>query len=187
LVEKELLKLYFSYHINILSNVDVFDKILDSKNLIIDADRRGNKIVFAGNGASAAIASHASLDFKKQAKIRTLCFNEPSFITAYSNDYGYENWLMKAIEHYCNKGDIAVLISSSGKSKNIVNAARYAKKINMKVITFSGFSEYNPLKQLGDINFWVDCKAYNVIENVHQIWLMGICDLIIGKLEYSVG
>jgi D-sedoheptulose 7-phosphate isomerase len=66
---------------------------------------------------------------------------------------------------------------------NSINAARNG---NFKaVITLSGFDKDNPLRQLGDINLWVDSKAYNFIENIHQVWLLAIVDLIIGSREYS--
>ena len=80
---------------------------------------------------------------------------------------------------------MAILISSSGSSKNILNAADVAKDLNINVITFSGFSKDNPLRKKGDVNFWLDSKAYNVVENTHLIWLLMVCDLIIGDAEYS--
>tara|TARA_B100002003_G_C13883989_1_gene431357 strand:+ start:524 stop:694 length:171 start_codon:yes stop_codon:yes gene_type:complete len=55
----------------------------------------------------------------------------------------------------------------------------------MRVITFTGFKPDNFLKQKGELNFWVNSKAYNIVENTHQIWLLLICDLLIGKAEYS--
>jgi len=55
----------------------------------------------------------------------------------------------------------------------------------MTVITFTGFKSDNPLNQNGHLNFWLDSKAYNIIENTHQIWLLMVCDLIIGEVEYS--
>ena len=67
----------------------------------------------------------------------------------------------------------------------MVNAAKRAKKLNMGVITFSGFNSDNPLRQLGDINFWVDSRAYNIVEMTHHIWLLAIVDYIIGHIEYS--
>jgi D-sedoheptulose 7-phosphate isomerase len=94
--------------------------------------------------------------------------------------------MSKAIEMYGDSGDIAILVSSSGNSKNVIKAAGVARDMNIKVVTFSGFLIDNPLKQCGDINFWVDSKAYNIIENIHMIWLTAICDSIIGKAEYSV-
>ena len=59
------------------------------------------------------------------------------------------------------------------------------KKKKILLYTFTGFSRSNPLKKMGDINLWADSKAYNIIENIHQIWLLSIVDKIIGKTEYS--
>ena len=56
----------------------------------------------------------------------------------------------------------------------------------MHITTFTGFSKDTELFNLADISLWVDSKAYNIIEGIHQIWLLSICDLIIGKTEYSV-
>ena len=67
----------------------------------------------------------------------------------------------------------------------MLNGVKKAREKNLnKVITFSGNSEDNKLRKLGDINFWVDSKAYNHIENTHQILLLSLVDLIIGKSEY---
>ena len=68
----------------------------------------------------------------------------------------------------------------------MIKAAGIARAMDIKVVTFSGFLSDNPLKQCGDINLWVDSKAYNIIENMHMVWLTAICDSIIGKAEYSV-
>ena len=186
MIEDKFLNGYFRKYVGVLSDDKVFEKLYQMKKLLLEAKNSGNKVIFAGNGASASIASHAALDFTKQAKIPSICFNEAAFITAFANDFGYEYWVQKAVEHHSKSGDVAVLISSSGKSPNIVNAARFSKENNLKVVTYSGFENNNPLKQYGDINFWIDSKAYNIIENIHQIWLMTVCDLIIGKSEYSV-
>ena len=147
---------------------------------------RGSKIMLAGNGASAAIASHFALDFTKQAKVRSVSFNNPSLITAYGNDYGYENWVMKALEHHGREGDAVMLISSSGRSPNVVKAAEQAKDMGIPVVTLTGFEPDNPLRNRGDINFWVDNRSYNIVESVHAFWLAATCDLIIGKNKYVV-
>ena len=68
----------------------------------------------------------------------------------------------------------------------MIKAAGIARAMDIKVVTFSGFLSDNPLKQCGDINLWVVSKAYNIIENMHMVWLTAICDSIIGKAEYSV-
>lgn len=177
---------YYEKYKKAIFGVDVTEELIQTKQLFLAANKSGNQLVFAGNGASASIASHAALDFTKQGKVKSMSFNDDALITAFANDYGYENWVGKAIEHYCTAGDVAVLISSSGTSKNIVNAAQTAKLQGLKVVTFSGFKASNPLKQIGDVNFWVESEAYNIIESTHQIWLLTVVDMIIGKAEYSV-
>ena len=68
----------------------------------------------------------------------------------------------------------------------MLNGVKAARKGNFSsVVTLSGFTHDNPLNQLGDVNLWVDSKAYNFVENIHQIWLLTIVDLVIGKREYS--
>ena len=177
---------YFNECKNFISNQEVIQSCKEAKKMILKTADTEGKLMFAGNGASASIANHASLDFTKQAKIKSVNFNESALITAFSNDFGYENWLQKAIEYYGDDKDTLILISSSGRSSNVINAAKYANNNNINVITFTGFDSNNPLSMLGDLNFWLDSKSYNIIEGIHQIWLMSICDLIIGKKEYSV-
>ena len=168
-----------------LIETDVSGELIRMKEMLLEVKERGNKVIVVGNGGSAAIAGHIAVDFTKQAGIRTVNFNEPNLITCFANDYGYEKWVSKAIEFYGDKGDIAILISTSGSSLNMLNAAKTAKELNMQVVTFTGFDEENPLKQSGNLNLWVNSRAYNVVENTHQIWLLLVCDLIIGKAEYS--
>ena len=127
------------------------------------------------------MASHFSVDMTKIGQIRTVNFNESDLITCFANDYGYENWVSKAINFYFDKGDIVVLISSSGESQNMINAAKLAKRKKLKLITFTGFSSSNRLKKLGDLNFWVDSKIYNHVENIHQFWLLMLSDLAAKK------
>jgi D-sedoheptulose 7-phosphate isomerase len=184
--EKKFLVDYFDECKKFLNQPDIADKIIEAKKVILATKESGGQLIFAGNGASASIANHASLDFTKQGKVRSVNFNESAFITAFSNDYGYENWIEKALGFYAAAGDTLILVSCSGTSPNVVNAARYANDNDINVITFTGFDSENPLKLQGDISFWLDCRAYNIIEGVHQLWLLAICDLIIGKSEYSV-
>ena len=168
-----------------LLQTDTSETMIAMKKLLLKTRDSGNKVLIVGNGGSAAMASHVSVDLTKQAGIRTVNFNEADLITCFANDYGYENWVTKSIEFYGDEGDVAILISSSGKSKNMINAAAQANKMGIHVITLTGFKQDNPLKKLGELNFWLDSRAYNIIENTHQIWLLMVCDLIIGKIEYS--
>ena len=142
--------------------------------------------MLAGNGASASIASHAAVDFTKQAKVRALAFNDHNLITAFSNDFGYENWVSEAIKAYGGPEDAVVLISSSGSSPNVLNAATTARKQGLKVVTFSGFEVDNQLNNQGDISFWLNSKNYNIIEAVHGIWVFTVVDLICGAASDRV-
>ena len=131
-----------------------------------------------GNGGSAAMASHVSVDLVKMCKIRAINFNEADLLTCFSNDYGYENWVQKALSFYADKGDLLICISSSGESKNIINGAKFAKKIGCKVVTLTGFNKKNRVRKIGYVNLWADSKNYNIIEMTHHTWLLSIVDII---------
>jgi D-sedoheptulose 7-phosphate isomerase len=166
----DIYKLLASENANALENFS---------NEISSIRKSGNKVIFAGNGGSASIASHAAVDLTKAGKLRAINFNEANLITCFANDYGYENWLSEAIKAYADSGDLVVLISSSGQSKNILNGAITARALGLKIVTFSGFLEENPLRKLGDLNFYVQSSSYNYVEMTHYIWLLSAIDFAI--------
>ncbi|MCG3770563.1 MAG: Phosphoheptose isomerase [Nitrosomonadaceae bacterium] len=86
---------------------------------------------------------------------------------------------MKALESYADKGDVAILLSSSGKSLNIVNGAHQARQMGLAIVTLSGFDADNPLRKIGDVNLWAESRAYNVVEMTHHIWLLAIVDYLV--------
>lgn len=147
--------------------------------LVLKTTNFKKKVIVVGNGGSAAMASHVTVDFTKAAHIRAVNFNEADLLTCFANDYGYENWVARAFEFYADEGDLAILISSSGKSPNIINGAMKAKEMNLNLVTLSGFRGDNPLRNMGDVNLWVESSAYNIIEMTHHIWLLAIIDYII--------
>ena len=155
------------------------DLLLEAAKLIKDVKQKSGKIIVIGNGGSAAIASHLSIDLTKAVNIRAINFNEASLLTCFSNDYGYENWVEMALESYADSCDMVILISSSGSSKNIINGANKALSMKLPLITFSGFSSDNLLRKLGDINFWVDSSTYNIVESIHQMWMLSVVDYLI--------
>ena len=152
-------------------------KLKNLYEITINIKKNNNKILIFGNGGSAAIASHFSVDMTKIGKIRTVNFNESDLITCFSNDYGYENWVKKCIEFYSDDGDLIILISSSGESKNMINAAKFCNKKKLKLVTFTGFKKSNKLKKYGNLNFWTKSSIYNHIENIHQYWLLLLTDI----------
>jgi len=167
-------------------NKELIEKLIQVRNLLLDVCNNKKKILIFGNGGSASIASHFSVDLTKNARLRCLNFNEADLVTCFANDYGFEHWVEKAIDFYGDEGDLLIVISSSGHSENMLNGVKAARNGNFhSVVTLSGFAQDNPLNQLGDINLWLDSNAYNFVENIHQIWLLMIVDLVIGKREYS--
>ena len=185
-MEDKFLKDYFSKLKSLINfDEDTIQKLLNAKRILLSAKKDNKKGIIFGNGGSAAIASHFSVDITKNAKVRCVNFNESDLLTCFSNDFGYEHWVEKSIDYYADEGDVIILISASGESKNMINAVKAASKKKIKnIITFTGNSKDNSLSKLGKINFWVDSKAYNHIENVHQVLLLSLVDLIIGKSEY---
>ena len=94
--------------------------------------------------------------------------------------------MSEAIKAYSKNSDAIVLTSVSGESPSIVNAAITAKSLGLKVVTFTGRDSDNTLKSHGDINFWVDSHAYNIVECIHMIWVTTVIDAIVGNAVYEV-
>jgi D-sedoheptulose 7-phosphate isomerase len=119
-----------------------------------------------GNGGSAAIASHICTDLIKSGH-SAFTLTDPAVLTCFSNDYSYAEAYEAQLERHWNQTGTLIAISSSGKSDNILNAARYAKKARWNVITLSGFKDDNPLRSIGDVNYWVPSTNYGVVEIAH--------------------
>ncbi|WP_237182486.1 D-sedoheptulose-7-phosphate isomerase [Roseomonas marmotae] len=177
---------YFDLYRSALATENINEKLVAFHDLCLQVRERKGKLMFAGNGASASIASHGAVDFTKQGRVRAMDFNEPNLITCLSNDFGFENFMAKAVEFYADDGDVLVLISVSGKSPNAVAAAEYARSRGLKVVSFTGSASDNPLRGLSDIDFWLGSRAYNVVEGMHNIWLTTVVDMLVGKAEYAV-
>jgi D-sedoheptulose 7-phosphate isomerase len=182
----EWIQAYLEPYRELIFSPEVIARLPVFASMLKQTKERGGRVFFAGNGASASIASHLANDMTKQGGIPSLTFHDPAFITAFSNDYGYDLWLAKALEHHMAAEDMVVLISSSGKSPNILRAAETARGRGVPVAAFTGFARDNPLNALADVHFWVDSRAYNHVECVHMIWLTAAVDILIGKAEYSV-
>ena len=179
-------KMAFHLHAkNFLNNLDRAKAVLDFDQLnrfiklISSAKEQGSKVLFFGNGGSAAVASHLSVDLMRSLNIRGLNFNEADLITCFSNDFGYGEWVAKTIKLHADHGDVVVLVSSSGESLNIINAAKIANDMGLDLVTFSGFDKNNRLRKLGSINFWVDSTNYNVVEMTHHIWLLAMVEALL--------
>lgn len=157
-------------------------KISKLKKKIDKVKKLKSKVILVGNGGSAATCSHVSVDLTKNAAIRAINFNEADLITCFANDYGHENWMKEAISKYYDKKDFVIIISSSGNSKNIINAVKYCKLKKISFYALSGMNHKNKLNILSKENFiWVNHKSYNFIEMAHQYILLMIIDQIISE------
>ena len=179
-MNKSFYKSYFNELAKKISSVDE-SKLMNICKYMKSLNKN-NKIILAGNGGSASMASHVAVDITKFLKIRSVNFNEPNLLTCFSNDYGYENWVKEALKAYALKGDLVILVSSSGQSKNLIKGALTAKKMGLKLVTLTGFKKNNPLSKIGDINLWADSKIYNIVEMTHHVWLLSLADYLSSRL-----
>ena len=138
--------------------------------------KAADRVFFIGNGGSNSICSHMMEDYMKMGRKRTMSFTDAAMITCYANDYGWEKAMEEWIIAQFMPGDTLVAISSSGESKNILNATRKAKEMKGKVITMSGFSKDNSLSKLGDANIIIPVRSFGIVENFHSMLLHIILD-----------
>ena len=188
---KELAKKYMSDLVRLLGEIEVSDgtgTVLETDQgteaavrLCLSVKDGGGKLMFVGNGASAAISSHMATDFWKSGGIRAVAFNDCSGLTCIGNDFGYRHVFEKPVEMFADKGDLLVAISSSGSSENILRAADAAKAKGCALITLSGFKPDNPLRSLGALNFYVPAQAYGPVEVLHH----GLCHCILDVILRS--
>ena len=139
----------------------------------------GRKAIFIGNGGSAAIASHQAVDLWKNGGVRAIAFNDTSLLTCIGNDYGFAQVFEKPVEMFADEGDVLIAISSSGRSENVLRGARAARDRRCRVVTLSGFAPDNPLRGLGDLNFYAPGQGYGLVEITHLAVCHAICDAIV--------
>lgn len=141
---------------------------------------RANKVIFIGNGGSAGISSHMAIDYLKNGGIPALAFNDGASLTCLANDLGYENVFATQIDMHGRSGDLLVAISSSGRSESILNGVRSARRHDIEVATLSGFRADNPLRNLGDVNFYVENSDYGFVEISHLALCHAFLDMKMG-------
>ncbi len=158
------------------SIIDLEEAAFEVTTRLYSLQKNKNTLYIVGNGGSAAVASHALVDFINVAKINARVLHESSLVTCMANDFGYENVYSKVLSQIIKPNDVLIAISSSGKSENICNAAIAARSSGNLVISFTGFSKTNRLRSLGDINFWLDSNDYGFVEVGHQFLLHNLSD-----------
>ena len=162
--------------INSTSNIEVENGVLAICQTLLDARNANKNIYIVGNGGSAGVAAHAVTDLFNVAKLKATTLHESSLLTCMANDFGYENAVARMLGQLLNPADIVIVISSSGNSMNMRNAANISRQKGAFVLTLSGFKADNPLRQLGDLNIWLPSTDYGFVEIGHQFILHNIAD-----------
>ena len=157
--------------------------IEDAANLCIDSLKRGGRVLICGNGGSAADAQHIAAElsgrFKKErdALAGIALSVDSSALTAIGNDYGFDKVFSRQVEAFGRDKDTLIAISTSGNSKNVIEAIKSAKKIGLYVITLSG-KDGGKIKDLGDVNIIVPSFNTPRIQEMHTMIGHMICAII---------
>lgn len=161
----------------------IAETIETAAKLCIQGLKDGNKIIIFGNGGSAADAQHIAAELvgryktERQGLAAIAITTDTSAITAIGNDYGYLRVFDRQIEAIANKGDVVIGISTSGNSKNVVNAIILANKLDCKTIGFSGNSG-GEMNKICNINIIVPSNDTPRIQEMHIFIGHTICHLI---------
>ena len=170
-------------HITTINSLDVSKIELMAKSTL-EVVKNGNKIFWCGNGGSASQANHLSAElvggmYKNKIKpFKSVCLNtDTAFITAWSNDDSFENIFSRQLQSLANSGDLLIALSTSGNSKNIINAANYAKANNIKTFSLTG-NDGGTLKKESTLNVNINSSSTQTIQEMHILLGHIICDII---------
>ena len=180
---KPIISSAINQHNEIIKKINV-DEIEIVVEVIIDALKNGSSILWCGNGGSASQANHLSAELiggmhkNKISPFKSICLNvDTAFITAWSNDYHFNNIFSRQIESIGNPKDILISLTTSGNSKNILNAMMKAKELGLKTISFTG-NEGGEAKIISDYNININHASTPRIQEMHILIGHIICDII---------
>ncbi len=180
---KEIIQASIDTKQNILSDENLLQKIEDVTSVIANAFKNGNKVLFCGNGGSAADAQHLAAEFSGRFYTdRDPLFAEAlhvntSYLTAVANDYSYDVVYSRLVKGMGRKGDVLVAFSTSGNSTNIIKAVEQAKEIGMITIGFTGETG-GIMKNLCEYLINVPSKDTPRIQESHILLGHIICQLV---------
>lgn len=167
-------------------------KILSSQieksiELITKSIKNGNKIILFGNGGSAADAQHMAAEFigrfmKERKSFPAIAIStDTSVITAIGNDYSFDRIFSRQIESLVKKGDVIIAISTSGRSKNILEGLKASKKLGAKVISLTG-KNGTKMKLKSDVFLNVPSVETSRIQEAHRTIIHIICEIVENEL-----
>ena len=166
------------------------EPLLEASKLAVETLRAGNKILLCGNGGSAADAQHiaAELTGRYKTERRGLpgiaLTTDTSALTAIGNDYGYDRVFDRQVEALAQKGDLLIGISTSGNSKNVINALKVAREMGCKTLGLTG-RDGGAMNELCDINLVVPSNDTPRIQEAHILFGHIICQVIDSLLCYN--
>jgi len=167
----------------LLSDKRIIDSIITLSELIIDSYKNAGKVLFCGNGGSAADAQHMAAELSGRYYYdRPPLFAEAlhvntSFLTAVANDYSFEEVYERLVKAMGNKGDILIGLSTSGNSRNVINAMNQARILGMVTAGFTGIGG-GEMKDYCDILFDVPSNDTPRIQECHISIGHSICELV---------
>jgi D-sedoheptulose 7-phosphate isomerase len=187
---KQIIKKEFIEHIEIFntSMESLIPLIENAANLCINSIKNEGKILLIGNGGSAADAQHIAAELIGRYKLERDAIpaialtTDSSILTSVSNDYGYSQVFARQIEALANEIDTVIAISTSGNSKNIINALKAADRIGCKTIGLSGGSG-GKLAEISNINLIVPTADTARIQEMHIFIGHTLCNLIEKKIK----
>lgn len=170
---KKAIKEYYDREIKVLQALD-YSEIDAAMNAIYQTYEAGGTIYVCGNGGSAATASHMQNDFNKgiseyvDKKFNFYCLNDNvATMMAIANDIGYEEVFRFQLLNKITKNDLLIAISGSGNSKNVLNAAEYAKECGAVIVGMTGYSG-GKLKEMADYHMHVAENDMQIAEDIHM-------------------
>jgi D-sedoheptulose 7-phosphate isomerase len=151
--------------------------------ILIDSLESGGKILFCGNGGSAADSQHLAAELlgrfkrKRKALAAAALTTDTSVLTAVGNDYGFETVFSRQVEAFGRRGDVLVAISTSGRSPNVVRAMEKAKELGLLVCAFLG-KENGPMDGLADWLIHIPSDETARVQECHITIGHIVCDLV---------
>ena len=180
---KDLINSSIKSHSEAVNLIDE-KKIYQASDLIKKSLSENNTVFWCGNGGSASQANHLSAELiggmykDKKSPFKSVCLNvDTAFITAWSNDDSFDNIFSRQLESLAQSGDILIALSTSGNSKNIINAVQYCSENDIKIISLTGF-DGGLLKDYSDININISINNTQRIQEMHILIGHIICDII---------
>ena len=167
----------------ILNDTRLIDEIERATTIVVNAIKNGNKVIFCGNGGSAADSQHLAAEligkfyFNRQSLPAVSLTVNTSIITAIGNDFGFDKVFARQLEGIGKTGDVLIGLSTSGNSKNVVEAFKIAKKIGIKTVAFTG-ENGGILKDFADILINVPSNDTPRIQEAHILIGHIICELV---------